>query len=76
LAWSDNIRILETLEATGRLPEEDCRRLRDAYIAFRGAAHRSALTREAGRGRDADYHQHRQAVIALWQRLLEPPEVA
>ncbi|WP_372613628.1 bifunctional [glutamate--ammonia ligase]-adenylyl-L-tyrosine phosphorylase/[glutamate--ammonia-ligase] adenylyltransferase [Halomonas sp.] len=76
LAWSDNIRILETLEATDRLPEEDCRRLRDAYIAFRGAAHRSALTREAGRGRDADYHQHRQAVIALWQRLLEPPEVA
>ncbi len=76
LAWSDNIRILETLEATGRLPKEDCRRLRDAYIAFRGAAHRSALTREAGRGRSADYHEHRQAVIALWQRLLEPPEDA
>jgi glutamate-ammonia-ligase adenylyltransferase len=76
LAWSDNIRILETLEATGHLPEEDCRQLREAYIAFRCAAHRSALTREAGRGKNADYQQHRQAVIALWQRLLESPEDA
>ncbi|PXX95155.1 bifunctional [glutamate--ammonia ligase]-adenylyl-L-tyrosine phosphorylase/[glutamate--ammonia-ligase] adenylyltransferase [Halomonas sp. LBP4] len=74
LAWSDNIRILETLEATGRLPGRDCQRLRDAYLAYRSAAHRASLTREAGRGRNADFHAHRQAVIELWQRLLEPQD--
>ncbi|HSP59121.1 MAG TPA: bifunctional [glutamate--ammonia ligase]-adenylyl-L-tyrosine phosphorylase/[glutamate--ammonia-ligase] adenylyltransferase [Halomonas sp.] len=74
LAWSDNIRILETLEATGRLPGQDCQRLRDAYLAYRSAVHRASLTREAKRGRDADFQSHRQAVIELWQRLLEPQD--
>ncbi|QTP56624.1 bifunctional [glutamate--ammonia ligase]-adenylyl-L-tyrosine phosphorylase/[glutamate--ammonia-ligase] adenylyltransferase [Billgrantia sulfidoxydans] len=72
LQWSDNMRILETLESSGRLPAEECRRLREAYLALRSAAHRASLTREAARGRDADFHAHRQAVIEAWQRLLEP----
>ncbi|ATJ81287.1 bifunctional [glutamate--ammonia ligase]-adenylyl-L-tyrosine phosphorylase/[glutamate--ammonia-ligase] adenylyltransferase [Halomonas beimenensis] len=72
LTYSDNMRILETLESTGRLPAEDCRRLREAYLACRTAAHRAALTREAGRGRNADFQVHRQAVIDVWRRLLEP----
>ncbi len=50
------------------------KRLRDAYLAYRSAAHRASLTREAGRGRNADFHAHRQAVIELWQRLLEPQD--
>ncbi|MGM0704111.1 MAG: bifunctional [glutamate--ammonia ligase]-adenylyl-L-tyrosine phosphorylase/[glutamate--ammonia-ligase] adenylyltransferase [Pseudomonadota bacterium] len=72
LTYSDNMRILETLEATGRLPGRDCQRLRDAYLAYRSAVHRASLTREAARGRDADFHAHRQAVSELWQRLMEP----
>ncbi|KAA0009846.1 bifunctional [glutamate--ammonia ligase]-adenylyl-L-tyrosine phosphorylase/[glutamate--ammonia-ligase] adenylyltransferase [Billgrantia pellis] len=72
LEWSDNMRILETLEATARLPAEECRRLREAYLALRSAAHRASLTREPARGRDADFRAHRQAVIDAWQRLLEP----
>ena len=73
LQWSDNMRILETLESTGRLPAEECQRLREAYLALRSAAHRASLTRDAARGRDAEFHSHRQAVIEAWQRLLEPP---
>ena len=72
LEWSDNMRILETLESTGRLPAAECQRLREAYLALRSAAHRASLTREAARGRDADFHTHRQAVMGAWQRLLEP----
>jgi [glutamine synthetase] adenylyltransferase / [glutamine synthetase]-adenylyl-L-tyrosine phosphorylase len=72
LAYSDNIRILETLEATGRLPGRDCQRLREAYLAYRSAVHRAALTGEAARGRDEEFHLHREAVSQLWQRLLEP----
>ncbi len=72
LRWSDNMRILETLEATGRLPAEACRRLREAYLALRSAAHRASLTRDTTRGRDADFAAHRQAVRDAWQQLLEP----
>ncbi|UYG07429.1 bifunctional [glutamate--ammonia ligase]-adenylyl-L-tyrosine phosphorylase/[glutamate--ammonia-ligase] adenylyltransferase [Halomonas sp. M4R1S46] len=72
LTYSDNMRILETLEASGRLPADDCQRLREAYLACRTAAHRSALTRDPARGHRDDFEAHRQAVIAVWQRLLEP----
>ncbi|MDZ7851932.1 MAG: bifunctional [glutamate--ammonia ligase]-adenylyl-L-tyrosine phosphorylase/[glutamate--ammonia-ligase] adenylyltransferase [Halomonas sp.] len=74
LAYSDNIRILETLEATERLPSRDCQRLREAYLACRTAAHRAALTGGAGRGHNDDFRAHREAVIELWQRLLEPED--
>jgi [glutamine synthetase] adenylyltransferase / [glutamine synthetase]-adenylyl-L-tyrosine phosphorylase len=73
LQWSDNMRLLETLEATGRLPAEECQRLREAYLALRSAAHRASLTREPARGRTEAFEAHRQAVIAAWERLLEPP---
>ncbi|SDL31051.1 glutamate-ammonia-ligase adenylyltransferase [Modicisalibacter muralis] len=76
LAWSDNIRILETLESSGCLPADDARRLRDAYLAYRDASHRNALTKTGGRVDEADYHEHRQAVTELWQRWLEPTDDA
>ncbi|RCV88255.1 bifunctional [glutamate--ammonia ligase]-adenylyl-L-tyrosine phosphorylase/[glutamate--ammonia-ligase] adenylyltransferase [Billgrantia montanilacus] len=72
LQWSDNMRILETLESSERLPADDCRRLREAYLAYRSAVHRTSLTREASRGDDSDFQAHRQVVIDAWQRLLEP----
>ncbi|MDN3522036.1 bifunctional [glutamate--ammonia ligase]-adenylyl-L-tyrosine phosphorylase/[glutamate--ammonia-ligase] adenylyltransferase, partial [Halomonas ramblicola] len=68
LEWSDNMRILETLEATGRLPAEECQRLREAYLALRSAAHRASLTREPARGHDEAFQDHRRVVIAAWER--------
>ncbi|MGJ7460566.1 bifunctional [glutamate--ammonia ligase]-adenylyl-L-tyrosine phosphorylase/[glutamate--ammonia-ligase] adenylyltransferase [Halomonas sp. MA07-2] len=72
LQWSDNMRILETLEATERLPARECQRLRDAYLALRSAAHRASLTREPVRGCNDAFEDHRRVVIEAWQRLLEP----
>ena len=76
LEWSDNMRILETLEASERLSARECQRLREAYLALRSAAHRASLTGEPARGRDEAFQDHRRAVIEAWQRLLEPPEEA
>lgn len=73
LQWSDNMRILETLEATDRLPAGECQRLRNAYLALRSAAHRASLTRESARGRKDAFEDHRRVVTEVWQRLLEPP---
>ena len=74
LQWSDNMRLLETLEATERLPARECQRLRDAYLALRSAAHRASLTREPARGRSDAFRDHRRVVIEAWQRLLEPAQ--
>lgn len=74
LAWSDNIRILETLESSERLPADDCRRLREAYLAYRNASHRAALTKQPARDEGNTFEAHRRHVSELWTRLLEPPE--
>ncbi|WP_189470409.1 bifunctional [glutamate--ammonia ligase]-adenylyl-L-tyrosine phosphorylase/[glutamate--ammonia-ligase] adenylyltransferase [Litchfieldella qijiaojingensis] len=73
LAWSDNIRILETLESSGRLPAEDCHRLREAYLAYRNASHRAALTKQEARGEGDTFDEHRRHVSEPWTRLLESP---
>ncbi|GAB2792964.1 bifunctional [glutamate--ammonia ligase]-adenylyl-L-tyrosine phosphorylase/[glutamate--ammonia-ligase] adenylyltransferase [Halomonas shantousis] len=74
LEWSDNMRILETLESTGRLEGADARRLREAYLAYRNAAHRTALTKGDARVREQDFHAYRQAVCHLWRAWLEPDD--
>lgn len=68
LEWSDNMRILETLEAHGCLPGDDAERLREAYLDYRHATHRNALGKIDGRVGDGDYRQHRQRVGEIWQR--------
>ncbi len=48
LRWTDNIRILEELEHEGLMPAEDASLLREAYKAYRSAAHRQALQKDPG----------------------------
>ena len=72
LTYRDNIRILETLADSGHLPQEEAERLREAYLAYRSSTHRAALTGDKAEGQAADYEAHRNVVMALWQRFLEP----
>lgn len=72
LTYSDNIRILEVLAETGHLSREEAERLREAYLAYRSATHRAALTGEKPHVEGEEFHAHRKVVIALWQRFLEP----
>ncbi|GEN28710.1 glutamate-ammonia-ligase adenylyltransferase [Halovibrio variabilis] len=72
LTYSDNIRILEVLAEAGHLPREEAERLREAYLAYRSAIHRAALTGEKARAEGEAFHAHREIIIALWQRFLEP----
>ncbi|GHC15461.1 bifunctional [glutamate--ammonia ligase]-adenylyl-L-tyrosine phosphorylase/[glutamate--ammonia-ligase] adenylyltransferase [Aidingimonas halophila] len=67
LRYSDNMRILETLESSGCLSTDDARHLREAYLAYRHASHRAALTKSAPVLPD-EVAQHRDHVSALWQR--------
>lgn len=72
LTYSDNIRILESLTESGHLPAEEAERLREAYLAYRSATHRAALTGEKALSDGEAYRDHRDIVTALWQRFLEP----
>ncbi|MGQ7248763.1 bifunctional [glutamate--ammonia ligase]-adenylyl-L-tyrosine phosphorylase/[glutamate--ammonia-ligase] adenylyltransferase [Halomonas sp. V046] len=72
MRFSDNMRILETLEETGHLDPAEAKALREAYLAARAANHSSALTREPARGDAAAFKPHRDVVIGAWKTWLEP----
>jgi glutamate-ammonia-ligase adenylyltransferase len=74
LTYSDNIRILETLAASGHLPEDEAERLRDAYLAYRSTTHRAALTGEKASVDEDDFQAERETVSALWERFLVADE--
>ena len=68
--WSDNIRILETLQQEALFSSEESQLLTDAYIAYRSAAHLQALQQQQGIVEAAAFAGQRRAVQASWERLL------
>ncbi|MDR5897431.1 bifunctional [glutamate--ammonia ligase]-adenylyl-L-tyrosine phosphorylase/[glutamate--ammonia-ligase] adenylyltransferase [Halomonas vilamensis] len=70
LAYSDNIRILETLAGSGHLPKDEAERLRDAYLAYRSTTHRAALTGGKATVDEGDFQAERETVRGLWERFL------
>jgi glutamate-ammonia-ligase adenylyltransferase len=66
LRYTDNIRILEMLEQLGLMTEADASLLREAYKAYRSAAHRQALQKEAGTVRGDQFEVERREVMRIW----------
>ena len=71
LRWTDNIRILDSVEAAGLLPSEDAELLREAYKAYRAAGHRLTLQNLSGVLGDEEMTEHRRGVAEIWQRIME-----
>jgi len=69
LRWTDNIRILEELEHEGLMPSEDASLLREAYKAYRSAAHRQALQKDAGVIPGDQFAEERRQVMRIWREL-------
>ncbi|WP_454562421.1 bifunctional [glutamate--ammonia ligase]-adenylyl-L-tyrosine phosphorylase/[glutamate--ammonia-ligase] adenylyltransferase [Pseudomonas sp. AIG] len=69
LRWTDNIRILEELEHEGLMPAEDASLLREAYKAYRSAAHRQALQKDAGVIAGDQFVEERRQVLRIWREL-------
>jgi len=69
LRWTDNIRILEELEHEGLMPAEDASLLREAYKAYRSAAHRQALQKDAGVIPGDQFADERRQVLRIWREL-------
>lgn len=70
-AFTDNIRILESLQKLGLLEANAVAQLIAAYQHYRAYAHRRSLQEQAVEVPYADVDEHRAAVIALWQQWLE-----
>ncbi|UUQ67125.1 bifunctional [glutamate--ammonia ligase]-adenylyl-L-tyrosine phosphorylase/[glutamate--ammonia-ligase] adenylyltransferase [Pseudomonas fuscovaginae UPB0736] len=69
LRYTDNIRILEGLEQAGLIPATDAGLLREAYKAYRSAAHRQALQKEAGVIGGDQFLVERRDVMRIWAEL-------
>jgi glutamate-ammonia-ligase adenylyltransferase len=69
LRYTDNIRLLEQLEQAGLLPGADAGLLREAYKAYRSAAHRQALQKEAGVVPADQFIAERREVRRIWAEL-------
>lgn len=70
VVWSDNVRILETLENTGLIEPEVRQALADAYITFRSAAHELALQSSSDAVSELPFKGHIKAVEKQWQKML------
>ncbi|MBB3047321.1 glutamate-ammonia-ligase adenylyltransferase [Litorivivens lipolytica] len=72
--YTDNIRILESLQAEGLLSESQALALIDAYKTFRSFVHRSSLQEEKGVVPLAEVMEQRQQVLDQWQHWMVPGE--
>jgi len=69
LRWTDNIRITEELEREGLMPAEDASLLREAYKAYRSAAHRQALQKDPGVIAGDQFVEERRQVLRIWKEM-------
>ncbi|MCG6943401.1 MAG: bifunctional [glutamate--ammonia ligase]-adenylyl-L-tyrosine phosphorylase/[glutamate--ammonia-ligase] adenylyltransferase [Thiohalocapsa sp.] len=69
--WTDNVRLLQTLDHLALLPGHAAGELTEAYKALRTAYHRNALQDTPGVVPDTELVAERDAVAGLWRRLIE-----
>ncbi|WP_296897835.1 bifunctional [glutamate--ammonia ligase]-adenylyl-L-tyrosine phosphorylase/[glutamate--ammonia-ligase] adenylyltransferase [Thiohalocapsa sp.] len=69
--WTDNVRLLETLDRLALLPGHAAQELTEAYKALRAAYHRNALEETPGVVPDTELVAERDAVARLWRALME-----
>ncbi|MFN3879910.1 MAG: bifunctional [glutamate--ammonia ligase]-adenylyl-L-tyrosine phosphorylase/[glutamate--ammonia-ligase] adenylyltransferase [Nitrincola lacisaponensis] len=72
VTYTDNIRILDAIEARQLLSAEDAETLREAYRVLRSVGHRQALQEQSNSVvADAQLNAYRQRVMAIWQQVME-----
>ncbi|MCG8427569.1 MAG: bifunctional [glutamate--ammonia ligase]-adenylyl-L-tyrosine phosphorylase/[glutamate--ammonia-ligase] adenylyltransferase, partial [Chromatiales bacterium] len=70
LDWTDNVRLLESLEKHQLLEGEAAESLADHYRLLRAAYHRNALSELPGLIDDSELLAERQQIQAIWQELM------
>ncbi|QEW08103.1 bifunctional [glutamate--ammonia ligase]-adenylyl-L-tyrosine phosphorylase/[glutamate--ammonia-ligase] adenylyltransferase [Nitrincola iocasae] len=71
LTYTDNIRILDGIEANGLMTAEQAGLLRDAYRVLRSVGHRQALQEQSSSVvADEELSQYRQQVARIWDEVM------
>ncbi len=66
--WTDNIRILESLQKLGFIEAKQAHLLIEIYQSYRAAVHRLVLEQQSSSIVEGDsYAEQRQQVQSLWQ---------
>ena len=73
--YSDNVRILEDAARAGCLSSDDAAALIQAYLRERAESHRLALANQSMQVNATDWHDTREIVCKLWQRLIDPTAI-
>ncbi len=71
LAWTDNLRLLETIRECRLLDGADCSTLHDAYFAYRAQVHRLALQERPALVDGDAFGEQRRGVMAVWKRVMQ-----
>lgn len=70
--YTDNIRILDTLETHELLSAEEAEALREAYRVLRSVGHRQALQEQSSSVvADTVLNQHRDKVVSIWKQVMK-----
>lgn len=67
--WTDNIRILETLQQEKLCDEKTTAALIEAYKAYRSAAHRLSLQQQPGIVTTTSFFEEQKTVLTTWQQI-------
>ncbi len=70
VAWTDNVRLLQTLIQTGVLDEDSAFLLREAYLTFRAKAHQLSLREQPPQVPEARFAPLRDRVRQVWTRIM------
>jgi glutamate-ammonia-ligase adenylyltransferase len=71
IEYTDNIRILESINMENLLPKDDAELLCDAYRAFRAVVHRTNLQNLPALIPEEELLNYRQMVVRIWQEILQ-----
>jgi len=66
LEWTDNVRLLRTLAASGIIDTGTAHLLREAYLAYRSAAHRLSLEEKAAEIENHRFQHLRRRIGYIW----------
>ncbi|MFL0796272.1 MAG: bifunctional [glutamate--ammonia ligase]-adenylyl-L-tyrosine phosphorylase/[glutamate--ammonia-ligase] adenylyltransferase [Cellvibrionaceae bacterium] len=68
--WSDNVRILETLQKLNLMSDEEVSGLTEAYKAYRSAGHKLSLQEASGVVPENEFKAQREMIGELWDKWL------
>jgi len=68
--FTDDIRILEGVEACGLMSADEAESLREAYISFRSVGHRLTLQGRSSEIADDELRESRDLVATSWDKMM------